>query len=1436
MRIIRAIALTAIGLVSVGIVVFAGLQTRIGQRWLMNAVASMASSDDMRVAIRGAHGYFPTRLTIDRIELADRRGVWLQADGAHVDWAFWSLFSDRLRIERLAAERIEVIRQPDSPREPPPPSSGGGFALPMGVDLKALVVDEIHVRAPVAPMDTRWKLSGNASVAADTGQSDAKLLMERIDGRVGRLSIDGRYDIFKRVVAANISMQEGEGGLVASLAGRSDLKEVSGRLVVNGDARQGNAELTFEGGDAMTSKGALTWQPDGGTTGVTLKFEAAAPGLPDGPLARIVRNPLQVAGRATISDTLVDVHEITVTAEPVRLRAVAKYGVKDRRVDGEINLVAAEPGGLRDLLGGVAWRDLSLGARVSGTTAVPRVNARIRAAEIKGPDGAAARDADITVEAEARDIGTRTQATFALNGHALDVAGPAADGRSLPATRLDINAKGGLRPDGRIIIDAVELTSAFASIKASGAYLPSNRSGETKATLTIADAATISTLAGRPISGRGTIDVTARVEQGQASIDWRGLLENLSVEGVPTNLTTSGVRLRGAASAQQDQSWTFQGVRVESDALALEVSGRGRGRDGDIELTVAAPKLAAIDQRVAGSVNAKGTVALRGDGIAVKLSAEAADLVHETLKAGRLVLSLDAQVQGDAVSGALNAGGDLADQPLRVDGRFARDADGGITVPAIDARWASSTIEAKDLRITESSATGSAQARIGDLQEIGRLIGQPLAGSLELDVTTDNEVANGRVKAVVRGKGLKGAGFEAATLDADATVVDPLGRAGIEGDVRATGLRGIDELNQLSLKIGGERAALDVTAQARGPRTNAELVAKLRQVAEGFIVELSRATGRFADLPIALAGASRVRIEGPKITVEPTALRIAEGRISVAGTLDDGTSDLGIDITGFPLAAIGKIAPGVDMVGTLQSKVRVRGALAAPRIESTFTIAAMRLRRPMTELLPALSVTGSAVVAGNRATFDTQIAAGANSRLSVKGDAALAGGAANVTIGGTLDLAPFAPLVGSTVQGLRGVATPDLNLRIAGNAISGQGSLAVKGIALVLPVAGLRLQGGGAIVRMNGTTLGIERLTASTGGSGDINATGTVQLDAARGFPVDLQVTTRRAALVNRADLVATISSNLKVSGAATNGLTVTGPVNVDRAELTIGASQVANYPTLPVREINKPGTVNQPPPPQPVRANRPVPTGPPRGAPVTLALTIDAPRAVFVRGRGLEAEVGGSVKVSGDASKPSVIGSLSLRRGDFNLAGKRLRFTRGNVSLIDLETIEPILDFVAAAPISGGTAEIVISGTSRAPKIELRSTPEMPPDEVMAALLFGKSGSKLSPFELISAAQALAELTGASQGSGFLARIRGGLGLDRLALDSANSGDNPNSVTLEAGRYIAPGIYVGAKQGATADSSRGVVEIDVLKNTKIEADVGADSTGRLGIKMEWDY
>jgi translocation and assembly module TamB len=82
---------------------------------------------------------------------------------------------------------------------------------------------------------------------------------------------------------------------------------------------------------------------------------------------------------------------------------------------------------------------------------------------------------------------------------------------------------------------------------------------------------------------------------------------------------------------------------------------------------------------------------------------------------------------------------------------------------------------------------------------------------------------------------------------------------------------------------------------------------------------------------------------------------------------------------------------------------------------------------------------------------------------------------------------------------------------------------------------------------------------------------------------------------------------------------------------------------------------------------------------------------------------------------------------------------------------------------------------------------------------------------------------------------VRKALGLDRLDVE-AGEGGATSAPSLSAGRYVSRGVFVGAKQGATPGSSAATVEIEVTPNIKVETDVGADSTGKAGINLEWNY
>jgi len=135
----------------------------------------------------------------------------------------------------------------------------------------------------------------------------------------------------------------------------------------------------------------------------------------------------------------------------------------------------------------------------------------------------------------------------------------------------------------------------------------------------------------------------------------------------------------------------------------------------------------------------------------------------------------------------------------------------------------------------------------------------------------------------------------------------------------------------------------------------------------------------------------------------------------------------------------------------------------------------------------------------------------------------------------------------------------------------------------------------------------------------------------------------------------------------------------------------------------------------------------------------------------------------------------------------------------------------------------------------------------VLAQLLFRRSAAELGPVQLAQIGAGLAQLANIGGAGSFdpLGTIRKTLGLDVLSVNS-----NPGSAaSVEAGRTIAKGVYVGAKQSTGGTGSQAVVRLDLARGLKLEADLGvapaaaatptpgAPPTGnQVGITYEFDY
>jgi translocation and assembly module TamB len=102
----------------------------------------------------------------------------------------------------------------------------------------------------------------------------------------------------------------------------------------------------------------------------------------------------------------------------------------------------------------------------------------------------------------------------------------------------------------------------------------------------------------------------------------------------------------------------------------------------------------------------------------------------------------------------------------------------------------------------------------------------------------------------------------------------------------------------------------------------------------------------------------------------------------------------------------------------------------------------------------------------------------------------------------------------------------------------------------------------------------------------------------------------------------------------------------------------------------------------------------------------------------------------------------------------------------------------------TGTVIRVVLEGPPRSPEVTFESTPELPPDEVLAQLLFGVDIESITPFQAIQLASAVAELSGG--GGSLVDDLRAGAGLADFDVTTTESGN----VALRLGRYISENVY----------------------------------------------
>lgn len=341
--------------------------------------------------------------------------------------------------------------------------------------------------------------------------------------------------------------------------------------------------------------------------------------------------------------------------------------------------------------------------------------------------------------------------------------------------------------------------------------------------------------------------------------------------------------------------------------------------------------------------------------------------------------------------------------------------------------------------------------------------------------------------------------------------------------------------------------------------------------------------------------------------------------------------------------------------------------------------------------------------------------------------------------------------------------------------------------------------------------LRLENLSGTDGKSGRLEGRGTLTFS---GDAADLTLRMRDFN-APRTDLAeGTLNADLALNGT-NQGLNLSGTVDIAELHILIPETFNSPIPQLNIVEEDQPDTSS------PLRR-------------LTLDVGIEAQNKVFVRGWGLDAELGGKIMVTGDAATPLFNGTLSSHRGRYEEFGKRFTLSRADLRFQGEIPPSPYLDMEATIPAGDVTAAIRFSGPAQKPAIVFASTPALPQDEVLSRILFDKDSSKISPFQAIQLARTIQRFSGKGSGGGLdpLGMLREKTGLDDISVESDESG----GTNVGVGKYLADDVYLEVSKGKGEGSGAATIEIEVTPSINVESRIGQDAQGGGGVFWKRDY
>jgi translocation and assembly module TamB len=1434
---------TAGGLLVVVAAGFAYLQSGIGKSWLAATATKALSSPGTTINVGTVRGLVPFSIQISQITLGDAGGTWLSIDKAAFAWSPTALLRGRLRIDQLTAQSIELLRQPAPSQKK---SESSGFALPqlpVAVELRNLVVSRVVISPSIAGGDNA-EASVDAHGLLTRDRADLSVRLARTDSQPGTGLIEAHYDHPANALALKLDIDEPTGILLDAAMARTDHLPLRVTLDGSGPLSGWQGQFHLISGQGIHSDATIEIANTAGTR-VALKGVSAILPLLTDDLRPLIGGDIKFEivaaedgkGGMMLAPSHIALAAVTIDAEGNR----SDRGV----VDGKLHIAVPDTSAAEPLLGKPTKGALSIDAVLTGTVDRPKlaltqhgeltfgdiaVDGLAINAQVDGKPGSAPDNPmfDLTIDAKAESL--------------RDIAG------EKPYGPLSLHFAGTTDTKGTLVdVGQLAATGGGVDIEGSGSF--KNNLADGKATLNAADLSIIGGMFGQRLGGAANIDILLKTDgQRTVSVDINGKGNGLRT-GVPVadGLLKDGLSLKAGGSRAANGKISLGNMALVAGRTKVEGNGSFDPADRTIggTLTATLADIEALSPSAASPLTGSGKLSAKIGGTLDVPSVDA-DSSFDRVTFGKtrvdhFDLTLHAP-QGLNGSAALKGRIDSGRLAETIDADLRRDGEQSYRVNRLHLAGTGGTVDAA---LTVNPAlrrvAGKLNAAMGDLSVWSDLSGQTLAGQLSLALDLPADGRQGPIKATIDrfslGAGPNAIGLTHAALNGQLS--GDLARQNGTLDLTLAGLSadgGAISNATAHMSAKGNLSDFNVHAVGRAhDPISIDLAGSATESAKSNAVRIASFAAKFGKDTISLTKPATLTVASQTYQLAGLGMSVNGGAIEGDAALSPKAVAADFRIRQLPLHPLGALAGRNFVGGTLDGHVTLSGTPQRPVARITMATKGFDVATDGPLPRPNLNLSANVDWNGERANLDAKIASGSGESLVLAGYAPFGFDLTTLTPRTPRDATLAVTLKGGGRLENLGSIVPLGEDRIAGGfnvdvAVGGtltsprpSGRVSVSGGRYTNMALGTELDDIDLALTSAGERFVLDHLTATDSKSGKLKASGAVdmgQSPAAVGFDLGFS-----DFLVARGDnMTVNADGDLKLTGTLA-AMSVAGKLGVRRAELYIPDRLPASVVTLDVIEVGGRDTGEAP-------KSAPV-------APVALQIALDAPGQIFVRGHGVTSEWRGHLDIAGSTAAPSLAGQLSINNGSVDLLGQNFNIDRGTIDFAGGTAIDPILNVQASAVASSVTALVNVSGTARAPKIALSSTPAMPQDEILARVLFGSNVGSLTPSQGLQLAAAAATL--AQGGPGIMDRVRSTIGLDRLDLTAGGANANgtqgvAKGTTVSGGKYIANGVFVGVAQGLGTNSSQAKVEIEITPNISVNSTFGTASGSGFGAKYSVDY